>query len=80
MTTVTLLREVTLQDIPAQLRRLADDLERGEYGQANGAAVVLDAAHLEIFYWGTGEAAPNAHLLFHAGAAKMMSAVLQGKG
>jgi len=69
-----------LLDVPATLRRIADDIERGEFGQVNAAALVLDAFELECFFCGSGETGPNAHLLFHAGAAKMMAAVLGGKG
>lgn len=69
----------TLLDIPSTLRAIADAIEKGDYGEATDCAVVLDAAMVEVFYCGTGEAAPNAHLLLHAGAAKMMSAVMAEK-
>jgi hypothetical protein len=65
--------------VPATLRAIADAIERGDYGQVLGAALVVDADNLETFYTGTGETAPNAHLLFHAGAAKMMHAVMAYK-
>ena len=77
---VHLLRESNLLDVPGTLRRIADSIEAGEYGVVGGATVVLDGDGLEVFYAGTGEAAPNAHLLLHAGAAKMMRAVMDGKG
>lgn len=32
-----------LMDAPAKLRRLADDIEAGEYGQVHGVAVVVRA-------------------------------------
>lgn len=73
------IREHTLRDIPATLRAIADELESGAYGEASGCAVVLDAEQLEVFYAGSGEAAPNTHLLLHAGAAKMMKAVMDAK-
>jgi hypothetical protein len=73
------IREHTLQDIPAVLRSIAAQLANGDFGQVGGAVVVLDGIGLEVFYAGTGEAAPNAHLLLHAGAAKMMHAVMAGK-
>lgn len=80
MSNLRLLRETSLLDVPAVLRNLADAMERGEYGQINGCVVVWDADTLEVSYAGTGEAAPNAHLLLHAGAAKMMARVIEGKG
>ncbi|MES2973383.1 MAG: hypothetical protein V4757_07230 [Pseudomonadota bacterium] len=79
MSNVYLVREHTLQDIPAVLREIADQVEKGEFGKATGCVVVLDSDGLEVFYAGTGEAAPNAHLLLHAGATKMMNAVMAGK-
>lgn len=79
MTNLVLLRETNLLDIPATLRNIAADIEAGEFGKAQGCAVVLDADGLEVFYCGTGEAGPNAHLLFSAGAAKMVARVLDEK-
>jgi hypothetical protein len=40
---------------------------------------VLDADKLDVFYMGSGEAAPNCALLLQAGIAKMMAAVMAGK-
>lgn len=79
MSNVHVIRDHTLHDIPAVLRAIADQVEAGEFGEALGCAVVLDALALQVFYAGTGEAAPNTHLLLHAGAAKMMHAVMEGK-
>lgn len=79
MSNIHVLRETNLHDIPATLRNIADSIEAGELGAARGCAVVLDADRLEVFYTGTGEAAPNIHLLLHAGAAKMIAAVLDAK-
>ena len=80
MTKLVVMRETNLHDIPATLRNIAASIEAGEYGEASCCAVVLDAARLEVFYCGTGEAAPNTHLLLHAGAAKMVARVVEAKG
>lgn len=80
MSNLTVMRTITLRDVAPQLRQLADAIERGERGDVHGCAVVLDAAGLDVFYWGDGEAAPNCHLLLHAGAAKMTAAVVEAKG
>lgn len=77
---LVLMRGTNLQDIPATLRDIASGIEAGDYGKALGCAIVLDADTLDVFYCGTGEAAPNAHLLFHAGAGKMIAAVMEEKG
>lgn len=80
MGNLRILRETSLLDVPAVLRNLADAMERGDYGTVHGCAVVWDADAIEVSYSGTGEAAPNAFLLLHAGAAKMMAAVTESKG
>lgn len=80
MSNLHVLRETNLLDVPATLRNLADAMEKGQFGSINGCVVVWDCEDgLEVSYCGTGEAGPNAHLLLHAGAAKMMAAVLGGK-
>lgn len=79
MSNLVVMRETNLLDIPATLRRIADDVEAGIHGTAHGCVVVLDADKVLVFYCGTGEAAPNAHLLLGAGAAKMMAAVMGAK-
>lgn len=80
MSNLHILRETNLLDVPATLRNLAADMESGKFGAVNGCVVVWDSEEgLDVSYCGTGEAAPNAHLLLHAGAAKMMYAVMDGK-
>ena len=79
MTNLIVMRETNLLNVPATLREIANDIEAGEFGKASGCVVVLDADTLEVFYCGTGEAGPNAHLLLHAGAAKMLAQVVEAK-
>lgn len=80
MSKLHVIRDTSLLDVPAVLRNLAAAMERGDYGAVNGCVVVWDSEEgLDVSYSGTGEAAPNAHLLLHAGAAKMMQAVMDGK-
>lgn len=74
------LRETNLHDVPATLRRIADEIEAGAHGKVNACAVTLDATNVEIFYMGTGEAAPNAVLLFNVAVAKITNRVLEAKG
>lgn len=76
---LVVLRETNLLDIPATLRNIADAIEQGQYGDGLGCVVVLDADKLQVFYCGSGEAAPNAHLLLGAGMAKMLSTVMEEK-
>ena len=80
MTNLHILRDTNLLNVPATLRNLADNIASGMYGTVNAAVIVWDSEEgLDVSYCGTGEAAPNAHLLLHAGAAKMMQAVVGGK-
>lgn len=79
MTNLHVIREHTLQDIPAVLREIADSVEAGNFGKPVGCVVVLDAEALNVFYTGSGEAGPNAYILLHAGAAKMMQGVMAEK-
>ena len=74
------LRETNLQDVAATLRNIADDIAAGEFGKVNACALTLDADRVEVFYMGTGEAAPNATLLFNVAIAKMTARVLEAKG
>lgn len=81
MTNLVVMRETNLLDVPATLRRIADEVERGDFGKIGGAVLVLDGTPtLEVFYMGTGESGPNAHLLLHCGMAKMVVKVLGVKG
>ena len=81
MTNLVVLRDTNLLDIPATLRRIADEIESGKYGPAECGVFVLDTARtIEVFYMGSGEAGPNAHLLLHAGAGKMIKTVMDAKG
>lgn len=80
MSNLHILRETNILNIPATLREIADSIEKGEWGEVKGCVVVADGEELNVSYAGSGEAAPNAHLLLHAGAAKMMHAVMMVKG
>lgn len=78
--TLHVIHNTSLVDVPSVLRNIADAIERGEYGTVLSGALVLDAEAIEVFHMGEGEAAPNAHLLLHMGAAKMVKAVMGAKG
>lgn len=73
--------EETLRDIPGKLRRLAEDIEQGSYGEAHACAVVLDAEKIELFGFGPEIASANdVWALFNVGAAKFAAIVLEAKG
>lgn len=73
---LVVMRETNLHDVAATLREIANGIDRGDFGRAHGCVVVLEADALDVFYAGTGEAGPRAHLLLHTGAAKMLAGVL----
>ncbi len=61
---------VKLQDIPAMLRKLADDVEAGEYGKVMEATVVTSGDRLDVFGFG-GADGTVAHYLLCCGARKL---------
>lgn len=74
------LRETNLHDIPGTLRCLADRIEAGEYGQAQALVWVLDAENIDVGFAGLGaHPGAEAHLLLHAGAARLVGNALAGK-
>jgi hypothetical protein len=80
MKNLTVIYETNLLNVPATLRNLADAMERGEYGEVRACVVAWEAAEVHVSYCGRGEAGPNAHLLLHVAAAKMVQAVLEVQG
>lgn len=60
--------ETNFHDIPAMLRKLADEIEAGEYGEVNEAACAIFADRVEVFGWGPTRDGASAALLLQAGA------------
>jgi RecA/RadA recombinase len=80
MTKLHVIREYTVRDAPAVLRKIADQLEAGQVGEVNGCVVVVDAEEgLDVSYTGEGEAAPRALMLLQAGHAKLLQIAMGGK-
>jgi hypothetical protein len=61
-----------LTDVPALLRKLADDIAAGNYGEVHAAAVVLEAPELPIFGYGATGHAQNASELFAMAHTKLV--------
>lgn len=53
-----------LADVPALLRKLADDIASGTYGEVHAAAVVLEAPELPVFGFGPTGHSQNVSELF----------------
>lgn len=57
-----------LSDIPAMMRAVADDIEAGNYGEANAAICILEGSEgMNAFAWGTFDPV-RAVGLMHCGA------------
>jgi hypothetical protein len=66
--------DVDVGDIARGLRRMADDIEKGEYGDAFNLAWVMDCGegHIEVGLLGRSpEPGAAAHLLFGVGMSKL---------
>ena len=61
-----------LSNVPAMLRRLADDIEAGKYGEVYAAGVVLEAAECPVFGFGLTGHAQNVSELFSLAHQKMV--------
>jgi hypothetical protein len=60
------LPQATLESIPKVLRAIADEIERGEYGKVDMAALVVKNTSGDIQAFGAG-GADRAVTLFHMG-------------
>lgn len=57
------LPSVKLQDVPAMFRKLADDIEAGEYGEVREAVAVVSGEALEVFGFGTADGTVTHYML-----------------
>lgn len=64
-----------LQDVPAMLRRLADDIEANEYGAVKEAVVVTSGDGLDVFGFGSADGTMS-HYLLCCAARKMEEPML----
>jgi hypothetical protein len=69
---VTSLYETNFRDIPATLRVIAEQIERGDLGEVTEGALVIFGQRLDIFGLGcTNHDGGSTHLLLTAGANKL---------
>jgi len=69
---VTNLPVKDLSDVPALLRKLADDIEANKYGHVHAAGVVLEAAELPAFGFGANGQPQNVSELFAMAHTKLI--------
>lgn len=63
------------RDIAATLRAIADQIEAGQFGDINQAALVLHGPTVEVFRLGVGTAS-DTHLLLACGQRQLENGVL----
>jgi hypothetical protein len=71
--------DTTVRDIPGHLRKLADRIEAGEYGEVNTVALALMGGSFEAFGWGDGfensAMGPAAACMFGAAQLRIVQAI-----
>lgn len=72
---VITLYKTNMRDPVASLRKIADDIEAGEYGEVGAVGVVLLGDTMECFGIGPDSEAPSIALLFHAALSRMSNAI-----
>lgn len=72
---VTTLYETNMRDPVATLRKIADDIEAGVYGEVGTVGVALIGDTMECFGGGSDSEAPSVGLLFHAAFSRMSNAI-----
>lgn len=69
---VITLRDYSLRDIPATLRQIADQIERGDFPNAAQCAVVVSGEVIDVCLCGETHSAGDAHMLLAAGMQKLI--------
>ena len=76
---VVTLYETNLRDPVAALRKIADEIEAGDYGDVGIVSVVLLGSTMEVFGAGKDSEGPSVALLLHAGFMRIVGKV-EGAG
>lgn len=74
---VVQLYESNYRDPVAALRRIADEIERGEYGEVGCVGVVVLGDTMEVFGAGEDSEGPSVALLLHAGFMRLSKSIEQ---
>jgi len=72
---VVTLYDSNARDVPATLRKIADQIEAGEYGTVGSAGLVVLGDTMEVFGLGASAEAPSIALLLHAGFMRLSGAL-----
>ena len=76
---VVQLQSSNFRDVPATLRKIADSIESGDFGDVHDACLILDADSIDVFHAGGGDVS-DAIMLMNCGIAKLTSTILCAKG
>lgn len=68
---VVTLQESNYRDPVKTLRLIADDIEKGQYGDVGCVGLVLLGNTMEVFGMGKDSEAPSVALLLHSGFARL---------
>lgn len=66
-----------LRDVVDNLRRLADQIEAGTFGEIQTCGVALFSDKTRLFGYGNDSSAPTVALLFHAAAIMMAMPIVE---
>lgn len=69
--------ESNMRDPVAFLRKIADEIEAGDFGAVGCLALVLLGDKMEVFAAGIDSEAPSAALLLHAGFTRLSNSIEQ---
>lgn len=72
---VVTLYDSNMRDPVATLRKIADQIERKEYGEVGCLAVVLLGDTMEVFGAGSDSEGPSVAVLLHAGFSRISNAI-----
>lgn len=78
---VVSLHESNYRDPVATLRKIADEIEAGDFGSVGCVAVTILGDTMEVFGMGPDSEAPSVALLLHAGFLRLSGAIeMHGRG
>lgn len=75
MADIHVLRDTNFRDAVATLRKIAGEIEAGDYGEVGSVGVVLLGDRLHVMGAGPDSEAPSVALLLHAGFMRLSKAI-----
>jgi hypothetical protein len=75
MSEVVTLYETNFRDVVSALRKIADEIERGDFGHVGCASVVVLGDRMEVFGMGPDSEGPSVGMLLHAGFMRLSRSI-----